>query len=208
MLQKLKDILEFPFTSIASIVLLGITDSILRTTGADLLHFTVCLILTVAAVISTLMNISFYSKTMKIITLSLCFVSVIFMCSEFKKSDNQQTAPVGYTSGSYTYQYQEPISFGSTRGNFKPGIFDDTCSACSGNKKCHVCNGKGDFYCNGMYCLRGQCTSCKGTGLYDHGSYVSKCLTCKGDGICNICDGTNRYDCSICRGSGKCTHCR
>ena len=208
MLNKLKDILEFPFTPIASIVVMGIADSVLRTTGADTIHFMICLILTAAAVISTLMNIAFYGKAMKIVTLSLCLVAVLFMFSEFRKPDIQQTAPAGYSSSSYTYQNHEPVSFGSGGESTKRGIFDNTCTACNGSKKCHVCNGKGDFYCNGMYCLRGQCTSCKGTGLYDHGSYVSKCLTCRGDGICDICDGSNRYDCSICHGSGKCTHCR
>lgn len=178
MFDKLKNILEHPITPVASVILLGIADSILRTTEANTLHLLVCLILTVAAVISTLINIAYYGKAMKIISLVMCLFSVCFMFSEFKKPENLQTDSAGYFSDSRTYQYSEPISFGNSNKNSKRNIFEDSCTACNGSKKCHVCNGKGNFYCNGMYCLRGKCTSCKGTGLYDHGSYVSSCLTC------------------------------
>ena len=84
---------------------------------------------------------------------------------------------------------------------------DKTCGICNNTKKCHVCSGKGSFYCDSLYCSKGLCTSCKGTGLYDHGSYVSKCLVCRGDGRCDICGGTTRRDCTICHGDGKCSNC-
>ena len=206
MLNKLIDILEFPGTPIVSVVLMGIMDSILRTTGADALHFLVCLILTVVAVISTLMNLSFYGPKMKIVTLGICLFSVLFLFSEFDSSGTGETGNTNityHTTGGY-----QPISFNGNKKNTNNSIFDKDCNFCNDSQKCHVCKGKGGSYCNGSYCLRGQCTSCKGTGLYDHGSYVSKCLTCKGDGICNICDGTSRRDCTTCRGSGRCTHCK
>ena len=210
MFNKIRDILEFPFTPIASVVLMGVLDSALRSTGLTTLHFLVCLILTAATVISTLMNLAYYGKTMKIISLALCLVSALFMFSEFDGADARETVNTNSINTGYsTYNpggYQT-ISFGGSEKK-SASLFDDDCYVCNDSKKCHVCKGKGNFYCSGSYCLRGQCTSCKGTGLYDHGSYVSKCLTCKGDGICNICNGTNLRDCSTCHGSGRCTHCR
>lgn len=89
---------------------------------------------------------------------------------------------------------QQPVSGGSSSGS---GIYQysDPISFGGNNNSNRSNSGK-------------TCYSCNGTGLYDHGSYVSRCLTCSGDGICNICNGTGRYDCSICHGSGKCTNCR
>lgn len=99
--------------------------------------------------------------------------------------------------------------YGSNNNNNRSGSGKSkSCGVCNDSKKCHVCKGKGSFYCSSMYCNRGRCTSCKGTGLYDHGSYVSKCLVCRGDGQCDICDGTNRRDCTICKGNGKCNNCK
>lgn len=203
MLSKLIRILMFPFTPIASVVLMGIADGLLRTVGADTLNFAVCLILTAVTVISTLVNLAHYGKPMKLVTLALCFVTVLFLFTEFRDISSHRNAPADQI-----YGYGDPGYFGDEGGDSGYGIFDTGCTACGGSKKCHVCRGKGDFACNGMYCLRGDCTACDGGGLYDHGSYVSECLTCKGDGICDICDGTNRYDCNTCDGSGRCTHCR
>ena len=227
MFEKVKKMLVHPATPVAAAVLLGIADSFLRRTEANTLHFLVYLILTAVVVISTLINLAHYGKAMKIISLGLCMVCLACLYTDFIRADNQQSVSAGISSGSGIYQYSDPISFGgnnnSNRNNSDRTYSDrsnsdrtysdrsnsgKTCYSCNGTKKCHVCGGKGSFYCDGLYCLRGKCTGCNGTGLYDHGSYVSKCLTCSGDGICNICNGTRRYDCSICHGSGKCTNCR
>lgn len=212
MFEKVKKMLVHPITPVAAMVLLGISDSTLRRTEANTLYFLVNLILTGALVISTLINLTRYGKAMKAISLGLCVVSLVCFYTEFIRADNRQPVSAGSSSGSGTYQYSDPISFGgnnnSNRTYSGSSNSGKTCYSCSGTKKCHVCGGEGSFYCNGLYCLRGKCTSCNGTGLYDHGSYVSRCLTCSGDGICDICNGTRRYDCSICHGSGKCTHCR
>ena len=211
MFEKVKKMLVHPATPIAAAVLLGIADSFLRRTEANTLHLLAYLILTAVIVISTLSNLANYGKAMKIISLGLCTVCLVCLYTDFIRADNQQPVPAGTSSGSGIYQYSDPISFdgnsNSGRNNSDYSNSGKTCYSCNGTKKCHVCRGEGSFYCNGLYCLRGKCTSCNGTGLYDHGSYVSKCLTCSGDGICDICKGTRRYDCSICHGSGKCTNC-
>lgn len=104
--------------------------------------------------------------------------------------------------------YYSSYTYNASQTTFSGQNADKTCNICRGTKKCHVCSGKGTFACNSLYCLAGRCTSCQGTGYYDHGSYASRCLVCSGDGVCDICKGTNRYNCSICHGNGRCTHCR
>ena len=81
------------------------------------------------------------------------------------------------------------------------------CGICNGSTKCHVCSGKGKFYCESLYCNSGKCNSCKG-GLYKSGSRLSKCLVCGGDGKCDICNGTSYRPCKTCSGSGKCKDCK
>lgn len=203
MFRKMITLITFPATPVLSIVLLGIADSLLRSSGADFLHFLLCLILTVVAVVSTLVNIASYSKVMKAVSLTLSLIGVMFMFTEFKVSASEP-----HSANSYQPVSTSTVSFTGSSWNSSGSLFDDRCNFCNDSKKCHVCNGKGDFYCHGTYCISGECTSCDGSGLYDHGTYLSRCLTCSGDGECDICDGTNRYDCTLCRGKGKCTHCR
>lgn len=81
------------------------------------------------------------------------------------------------------------------------------CVFCNGSHKCSACYGTGLRDCSGGYCLHGKCTACD-YGMYDHGSYSSRCTVCGGDGNCNRCNGTGKEPCPICRGTGKCTHCK
>lgn len=145
--------------------------------------------------------------------LKVFFVSFTFGYDKCKGKNCENCQGIGLDLDENPFVDANPSFTGSKHSNNCSGNSSNTkknkdCGICNGNKKCHVCKGKGSFYCEGTYCLRGQCTSCKGTGLYDHGSYVSKCLVCKGDGECNICNGTNLRDCTICHGSGKCNNCK
>ena len=95
---------------------------------------------------------------------------------------------------------------GDTGTRPKPESRD--CTFCSGTGKCHICHGVGYSACNGPACSGGKCTSCRGTGMYDHGSYRSPCITCSGDGRCNICNGLAKVKCNSCSGSGDCSQCK
>lgn len=120
--------------------------------------------------------------------------------SEAQKTFSELNAYLNQDGNDYDY---------NTNNNSNTNISTDkTCYSCSGSKKCHVCNGIGDFPCPGSQCISGKCAACDGTGVYDHGSYISECIVCNGDGICDICKGTKRRECTTCSGSGICTHCR
>jgi len=119
--------------------------------------------------------------------------------------DYYQSISAGSGSGSYGGVLLDP-AFGSSSGG-GGSKREQTCVACNGNGKCHVCHGQGYRACSGSQCNAGRCKACRGTGLYDHGKYVRSCIVCSGDGICNICKGTNKVACSICSGNGVCTHC-
>ena len=98
--------------------------------------------------------------------------------------------------------------FGLGRGtSYEHEHNNGPCIFCSGTGNCHVCYGLGYSSCNGLTCINGRCMSCKGSGLYDHGTYVSRCIVCGGGGICNICNGTRKVTCSLCNGNGKCSNC-
>ncbi|MGM9603484.1 MAG: hypothetical protein ACI3XG_00285 [Faecousia sp.] len=203
-----------PFAPFVVFALQLIVNTILHNMEAFTLCAIVGVVFTVIMVISTIYNRSVYGKGVRIVAIVLCVLMVLCSVTDLAqlRSDVSQTSGTSTntaaTGGSYIPSNN--ISFGggsgSTTSTIAPTV--KVCSFCNGSKKCHVCSGKGDFPCSGLYCLSGKCTSCKGTGLYNHGSYVSRCLVCGGDGICNICSGTTRMDCTICSGTGKCTHCK
>ena len=209
MFEILLVILSHSITPIVSFVLMLIADGILHNAGLYTLSFVISLILLAVMAISTLINFSTYGVVMKRLCIGLCAVTALFLIVDGAPGKaNPVNVP---TVNAYSYDY---IGYDGGydlpfTGDDKGGTIikkDKTCNACSGSHKCHVCSGKGYRYCSGT-CISGKCRSCKGTGIYDHGSYVSKCIVCSGDGRCDICNGTNMVDCSICRGKGRCTHC-
>lgn len=206
MFEILLAILTSSVTPVASFVLLLISDGILHNAGLYTLSFVIGVILLAVMAISTLINFSTYGKIMKWVCVVLCAFTALFLIVDGApgKQETVNSPTVNYNGYGYNNTYD--ISFTGKDNGGTSNKKDKTCYTCNGSKKCHVCSGKGYRYCSGT-CISGKCRSCKGTGIYDHGSYVSKCRVCSGDGRCDICNGTNMVDCGICRGSGRCTHC-
>ncbi len=206
MMEKVIGILQWKYTPIGAVVVAGILDEMLFAVGLMSLSPVVCLVMLMIAGLSVLINFSGYGKILKRVTILCCLLLAVFTVSGFSTGKNAAPAgePAVYTPGgssAYGYtgrDYGATVSFGSGK----------SCGICNDTKKCHVCNGRGDHPCSGMYCVSGKCQSCRGTGIYSGNGRMSKCIVCNGDGICDICDGTRRMDCSICHGNGKCTHCR
>ena len=205
MFEILLAILASSVTPIASFVLMLIAGSILHNAGLYTLSFVISIILLAVMAVSTLINFSTYGVFMKRLCIGLCAFSALVLILDGAPGKNETVnAP---TVNPYSYGYNDHYSVPFTGNNGgASNKRDKACYACNGSKKCHVCSGKGYHYCSGT-CISGKCRSCKGTGIYDHGSYASKCIVCSGDGRCDICNGTNMVDCSICRGKGRCTHC-
>lgn len=213
-MKKFVDAMKHPAAPFAIFALLLAVDTILHNMQAFTLCSVVGVMLSVVMVISTLFNLKAYSKVLRGITIVLCAVTVLYSIvevgqlgrEESRRSVSASSSVSGNTSGNRSnsgYSSGNHSSSGS-----KTNSTSRTCHSCNGSKKCHVCSGKGSSACPGSSCRSGRCRECKGTGLYDHGSYVSRCIVCSGDGYCNICNGTGRRDCSICHGTGKCTQCR
>lgn len=212
MFEILLTILASSVTPIASFVLMLIAGSILHNAGLYALALVINVILLAVMVISTLINLSAYGMFMKRLSLILCAVAALVL---FLDNAPGKTNPANVpAANAYSYNHIDHYEYDGGydipfTGNDNGGASnkrDKTCYACNGSRKCHVCSGKGYHYCSGT-CISGKCRSCKGTGIYDHGSYASKCIVCSGDGRCDICNGTNMVDCSICHGRGRCTHC-
>lgn len=85
---------------------------------------------------------------------------------------------------------------------------DNSCTKCHGSGNCQVCGGQGSNECSGWSCHRGRCGVCNGNG-YTWSMDGKKKINCSycSYGNCRVCNGTGRRDCSICRGTGKCTKC-
>lgn len=218
-MKKIIHAILHPFAPFVVFVLQLIVNTILHNMEAFTLCAIVGVVFTVIMVISAIYNRSVYGKGARNVAIVLCVLMVLNSVIDLGqlRRDVPQTSntSTGTSTGTTIstgsgYVPGNNISFGSGSGSTTnttaPTV--KVCSFCNGSKKCHVCSGKGTFPCSGLYCLSGKCTSCKGTGLYDHGSYVSRCIVCGGDGICNICNGTTRMNCTICFGTGKCTHCK
>ena len=232
-MKKFVDAVKHPAAPFAVFALLLVVDTILHNAQAFTLCTIVGVLFCVVMVISTLCNLKAYGKVVRGLAIMLCAFTVMYYAIEAEQLRGKIFRPsvsavsstgntsaghtsashasashtsAGHTSASHTSAGHTSASYTSSASGSNSA--SRTCYSCNGTKKCHVCNGKGSSLCPGRSCQSGRCRDCRGTGVYNHGSYTSRCIVCSGDGRCNICNGTSRRACSICHGSGRCTNCR
>jgi len=199
--EKWKLFLRKQHAPIILFVILLVMSLLFAPIGANGLATVLYVLLLLSMGVSIFFNYSIYTVKMQRICIVLCVVAgIILVMNDYAPSND------GYDSPSSGSSYS-PSSGSTYSPSFGGGLTGKKCNICNDSRDCHVCYGKGDFYCDSIYCDNGRCDSCNGSGIYLGNGLATDCLTCHYDGRCDICDGTGRYDCTICRGSGRCTNC-
>ncbi len=180
MLEKIKELIDFPGTPVGSFAVLLIVDSILHRMQAYRLSYMIILVISVIMILSTARNYRYYGRFMKYTCLLICAFTILFMIvenpfSEKKDGGNapyeQQGSKGPYSKGNtgYRYGYDDGYNDAYFEEN---DSFTMRCTRCHGTGKCEDCGGSGRSKLTGVLAA-GGCALCDASG---------DCYKCGGKG--------------------------
>lgn len=177
MLEKLKELINFPGTPVIMFVAMLIVDGILHNLQAFTLSFAICLVMFVIMVLSAVVNFSYYGKFMKYTCVILCALTALFLYTEmpFGETVGDAEAPKQHNAGTNYSHYD----YGSYNGYYdyydysnQDDSFTMECNRCHGSGKCEDCGGSGRSKLKGVLAA-GGCALCDASG---------RCYKCNGKG--------------------------
>lgn len=174
MLEKLKDLIDFPGTPVIIFVAMLIVDSILHTMQAFTLSFVICLALFVIMVLSAIKNFIYYGTFMKYTCVILCAVTALFLYGEMPSDEATGNLEESnqYNSAASNNYYDYNYNYGYDNHYDQDDSFTMECYRCHGSGKCEDCGGSGKSKLTGVLGASG-CALCDASG---------RCYKCGGKG--------------------------